>query len=784
MVYGDQNASKIGRFIGRLFRWAILLFFLGVIGSGIFLFGLYKYFSEDLPQISSLKDYRPPVISTVYSDDNRVIAEFFKERRIVIPYPEIPEMLVNAFIAAEDSRFFEHKGVDLVSIIRAAIKNVEAGTVVQGGSTITQQVTKSFLLSPEKKFSRKIKEAILAYRIDNAFSKEEILFLYLNQIYLGHGAYGVAAAAENYFGKSVRELSLAECTILAGLPQAPSRYSPYKHLDRAKERQRYVLKRMIEEGYITQTDADEAFSTPLEIRSRQNLYLETAPYYTEYIRQYIENQYGADALYREGLKIYTAVNIEMQEAAQKAVDRGLRALDKRHSGYRGPVDHLAPGDVPGFLKALSETDGTDALNRGDIVKGVVSGISEEKKGIIVETGTGTGIIPFNSLSWALRGQKDGRTAKLFTPGDVVWVRSGEKGALQESRELRLEQAPQAQSALLCIEAGTGFVKAMVGGSDFKKSQFNRAVQSKRQPGSAFKPIIYAAALDKGYTPASQISDNVFVYRDRNITWKPQNYDRKIHGKNSLRTALAHSRNLSTINLLDKIGVDYAINYARKLGIESDLSRNLSIALGSSGVSLLELVTAYSVFANQGYRVDPIFITGILDRDGREVEGINFDSEPVIDSATAYLMTSLMESVVKEGTGKNVLALNRPVAGKTGTTNNLNDAWFMGYTAEYIAGVWVGHDQEQSLGPKETGGRAASPIWLDFMQTVHEGRPVKDFTVPNGVVFSRIDAETGLLPVPGTARTRFECFKEGTVPTRYSRRADAVTEKEQFFKMDM
>jgi len=786
MVYGDQNASKIGSFIGRLFRWGILLFFLGVIGSGIFLFGLYKYFSEDLPQISSLKDYRPPIVSTVYSDDNRVIAEFFKERRIVIPYPEIPEILVNAFIAAEDSRFFEHEGVDLVSIIRAAIKNVEAGTVVQGGSTITQQVTKSFLLSPEKKFSRKIKEAILAYRIDNAFSKEDILFLYLNQIYLGHGAYGVAAAAENYFGKSVQELSLAECAILAGLPQAPSRYSPYKYLNRAKERQHYVLKRMVEEGYITQTNADEAFAAPLDIRARQNLYLETAPYYTEYIRQYVENKYGVDALYREGLKIYTAVNIEMQEFARKAVDRGLRAHDKRHSGYRGPIDHLAPATISGFLKTLAEAkiDGADALNRGDVVKGVVTDISNEKKEIIVETVAGIGRIPFDSLSWALRGQKSKRVGKLLTPGDVVWVRSAKKDALQESRELWLEQPPQAQSALLCIEAGTGCVKAMVGGSDFKRSQFNRAIQSKRQPGSAFKPIIYAAALDKGYTPASQISDNVFIYRDQNITWKPKNYDRKIHGKNLLRTALAHSRNLSTINLLDNIGVDYTIKYARKLGIESDLSRNLSIALGSSGVSLLELVTAYTVFANQGDRVAPIFITSILDRDGREVEGINIDSEPVIDSTTAYLMTSLMESVVKEGTAKNILALNRPVAGKTGTTNNLNDAWFMGYTAEYITGVWVGHDQEKSLGPKETGGRAASPIWLDFMQAIHEGRPVKDFTVPDGIVFSKIDAETGLLPVPGTVRTRFECFKEGTVPTQYSRRSDAVTDKEQFFKMDM
>jgi penicillin-binding protein 1A len=388
------------------------------------------------------------------------------------------------------------------------------------------------------------------------------------------------------------------------------------------------------------------------------------------------------------------------------------------------------------------------------------------------------------MKWALRNVRGKRESELLSRGDVIWVRPAENTTADGERELRLEQTPEAQAALICLEAGTGYVKAIVGGRDFKESQFNRAIQSKRQPGSAFKPIIYSAALDKGYTPASMISDNVFIYKDENMTWKPKNYDKKIYGSNLLRTALAHSRNLSTINLLDRIGVGYVINYSKKLGITSDLSRNLSIALGSSGVSLLELVTAYSVFANEGYRIAPVFITGIKDRHGGELEGLNIDAEQVIDKETAYLMTNLMESVVKEGTGKNVLALNRPVAGKTGTTNNLNDAWFMGYTTEYIAGAWVGYDQERSLGPKETGGRAASPIWLDFMQTIHVGIPVKDFEVPEGIVFSKIDSDTGLLPSPGTRNVRFECFREGTAPTRYSKKAEAVTENEQFFKMDM
>lgn len=782
MAHGYPKPSSFGRFIGRMIRLGIFLFLLGLISSGILLVGLYKYFSEDLPQISSLADYRPPIISTVYSDDSRVIAEFFKERRIITPFAEIPNVLVEAFIAAEDSRFFEHEGVDLLSIIRAAIKNFEAGTVVQGGSTITQQVTKSFLLSPEKKFSRKIKEAILAYRIDSAFSKEDILFLYLNQIYLGNGAYGVAAAAENYFGKPVQDLTLAECAMLAGLPQAPSRYSPYKHFHRAKERQRYVLKRMTEEGYINQEEADKAFAEPLKIRTRQNLYLETVPYYTEYIRQYVENKYGKDALYQDGLKIYTAVNIEMQEAARAAVDQGLRDLDKRHFGYRGPIERLSPQAIPDYARKLSKTADTNA--RDEVIKGVVTEVSTAKGGVFVQTTNGKGRIPFGTMKWALRKTRVKRESQLLSRGDVIWVRPVQGSPPGGERELRLEQSPETQGALLCVEAGTGYVKAIVGGRDFKESQFNRAIQSKRQPGSAFKPIIYAAALDKGYTPASMISDNVFIYKDENMTWKPKNYDKKIYGDNLLRTALAHSRNLSTINLLDRIGVGYVINYAKKLGITSDLSRNLSIALGSSGVSLLELVTAYSVFANQGYRIAPVFITGIKDRYGAELEGLNIDVEQVIDRETAYLMTNLMESVVKEGTGKTVLALNRPAAGKTGTTDNLNDAWFLGYTTDYVSGVWVGYDQERSLGPKETGGKAASPIWLDFMQTIHADRPVKDFEVPEGIVFSKIDADTGLLPSPGSRNVRFECFREGTAPTRYSKKAEVVTEKEDFFKLDM
>jgi len=774
--------------LSRLFFWGAILTLMGIACAAFTLLVLYAHYNADLPQISSLKDYRPPIVTTIYSDDGRVIAELFKERRIVTPLKDVPKTLIQAFISAEDSRFFEHPGVDMLSILRAAVRNVEAGAMVQGGSTITQQVTKSFLLSPEKTFRRKIREAILAYRIDRSFSKEDILYLYLNQIYLGHGAYGVGAAADNYFGKSVQELNIAECALLAGMPQAPSRSSPFHHFDKARERQKYVLTRMAEEGYITQQQADEAFATPLKIQKRQNIYLEQVPDYTEHIRRYLVERYGEDRVLTDGLQVHTAVNIEMQKAAKQAVLKGLRDLDKRHHAYRGAVRHLAEVEAEPFRQTLAAAWEASPPDAGDIVQGVVTRVDAETKEVGVRLGGGEGAIPFSALDWAIRKTKGkaaaDRIAKILSPGDVVQVALKSRKDASGQWDLSLEQDPMAQSALLCLEAGTGYAKAMVGGRDFRENQFNRAVQSRRQPGSAFKPLIYAAALDKGYTPASEIVDNVFIYTGGNTTWKPKNYDRKFQGRILLRKALAESRNLSTINLLNEIGVDYVADYVKKLGVTSEISRNLSTALGSSGVSLLELSAAYSVFANNGNLVQPVFVTRILDRDGKELETAAVVSEPAIDARTAYLMTSLLQSVITEGTGKQALALNRPAAGKTGTTNNLNDAWFMGYTADFIAGVWVGYDEEQSLGGGESGARAALPTWLDFMQAIHADRPVKGFSPPPGIVYSKIDADTGLLPVSESRHTIFECFKEGTVPQRYSRSASSVVDPDQFYKADM
>jgi len=787
-------------FFKSLVLWSFLLGLLVVIcGAGAGLV-LYYSISKDLPKITSLADYHPSIITTVYADDNRKIAEFFKERRIVVPLKDMPRTLIDAFVAAEDSRFYKHQGIDFISIVRAFFKNLEAGTIVQGGSTITQQVTKSFLLTPERSYKRKLKEAILAYRIDKAFSKEDILYLYLNQIYLGHGAYGVQAASENYFGKSVKDLNLAECAILAGLPQAPSKYSPFRYPERAKQRQIYVLNRMVDEAYITNIQATEAINTKLDIKPRRNLYIEEVPFYTEHVRRYLEKKYGKEALYTQGLQVYTAVNLAMQKIAREEIQKGLFELDKRE-GYRGPLEQIKPAEIETYCQKLQIELDQQPLAEGATVKGVVVAVDDRKKLVTVRLGSSQGTIALEDMIWARKPDPEvayynvrlKQPSQALAVGDVIWVKVKGKQKDQDNWMLALEQMPIAQSALLSIEAGTGLVKAMIGGRDFRQTQFNRAIQSRRQPGSAFKPLIYAAALDKKsddpkkiYTPATIIIDSAIVYTDeeRDFTWKPRNYKETFYGPTLLRNALAKSRNLVTIKILQDIGVDYAIDYATKLGIESNLSRDLSIALGSSGISLLELLKAYSVFANEGYLVEPVFVLKVVDRNGNVLEEVAPERTKVIEKNTAYIMTSLLEGVVQHGTGRRIKALKRPAAGKTGTTNNLFDAWFVGYTPEYITGVWVGLDEEAPMGHGETGSRAASPIWLGFMQRVLEGKPVRVFKAPEGVEFAKIDADTGLLPVPESKNVVFECFKEGTVPTEYTKRPDEARETADLFKKDL
>jgi penicillin-binding protein 1A len=766
----QKPQQSLPRIIVKTVFWSgSFAIFAGIVATILF----YFYINEDLPKISKLSDYRPPVITTVYADDNRKIGEFYKERRIVIPISRIPQIVKEAFIAAEDSRFYSHPGIDIIGIFRALLKNIEAGGVVQGGSTITQQVTKSFLLTPERSYSRKIKEAILAYRISQAFSKDEILFLYLNQIYLGHGAYGIEAASENYFGKPVTDLNIAECALLAGLPQAPSKYSPFRYPDRAKQRQIYVLTRMAAEGYITEAQAAAAIQQPMDIKPRKNWYIEEVPFYTEHVRRYVESKYGPDVLYSSGLSIYTAVNIEMQKAAQEELVIGLGALDKRQ-GYRGPTRHIKPEEIESFCGAVQEEFKETPIKPGITVTGVVVSVNESDQSASVRIGNTLGFIRFADMKWAKKSipnrsqQEVGlkRQPTILGVGDVVLIKVMDKPKEGDRWSLSLEQTPKVQGALLCLEAGTGQVKVMVGGRDFRDSQFNRAVQSRRQPGSSFKPVIYAAAIDKGYTPATVMIDSPIAFMDDegDSVWKPQNYDRKYSGQILLRNALEKSVNVVTIKILQDIGVDYAIGYAKKLGITSNIERNLSIALGSSGVSLLELVRAYSVFVNTGDLIQPVFITRISAQNGNVLEEAIPEKAQVIEKSTAFIMTSLLESVVKNGTGRKARELNRPAAGKTGTTNNLNDAWFMGYTPEYITGVWVGFDEEGTLGKGETGGAAACPIWVGYMKRALANKPVQVFPVPEGIVYAKIDAATGRLAGPATQNVLLECFKEGTLPT--------------------
>jgi len=794
-VIKQRGKKKERNILLTAFKWMIILFilfsFLGCAG----LAGLYYYVSQDLPRINSLADYQPATVTSVYSDDGRKIGEFYEERRIVIPLSEMPANLINAFVAAEDSRFREHPGIDIVSIFRAFIKNAKAGTIVQGGSTITQQVTKSFLLTPERTYKRKLKEAILAYRIEKKFSKDDILYLYLNQIYLGHGAYGVEAASENYFGKHTKDLNLSECSMLAGLPQAPSRYSPFRFPDRAKQRQIYVLNRMKEDGKITNIDATEAMDVKLDIKPRKNWFIERVPCYTEHVRRYIEKNHGKDALYRQGLKIHTAVNIELQKIGRRAVNKGLTDLDRR-TGFRGPLENIHTKEIDGFCKRVAEQIGSKPIEKGNNYKGVVLEVDDANKLTRIRVGDFHGIIKLETMTWARKPNIDvayyesklRKPSKALSPGDVILVQllndtlnNDQEGTPE--MEFSLAQEPVVQSALLSIEAETGHVKAMIGGRDYRNSQFNRAYQSRRQPGSAFKPIIYAAALDKGYTAASVIIDSPVVYEDteRDFVWKPRNYKEKFFGPTLFRLALVKSRNIVTVKILQDIGIDYVSGYAKKLGIHSPISKDLSIALGSSGLSLLEIVNAYSVFSNLGYAIEPVFITKIYDRDGKLLETSKLIRKKVIDMSTAYIITNIMESVVKSGTGWRIKALKRPVAGKTGTTNNLFDAWFLGYTPRYTTGVWVGLDQEAPMGKGETGSRAASPIWLDFMKNTLEGKPARTFNVPEGIVFAKIDAETGLLPIEESEKTLFECFKEGTVPKEYTPRPDTASDADELFK---
>ncbi len=729
-----------------LLRWLALALLTVMVGSlvaaGLVLVVFYIELDRSLPSIQSLKNYHPPLVSSVYAKDGSLIGEFYNERRYLVPLREVPQPVVKAFLASEDVRFYEHGGVDLLGILRASLKNLEAGEIVQGGSTITQQVVKSLLLSPEKTYMRKLKEALLAYRIDHALSKDEILYLYLNQIYFGAGAYGVEAAARTYFDKHVTDLSLAQGAMLAGLPKAPSRFSPTQNFSVAKDRQEYVLKRMAEVGFITSEEARKALAEQLHFAKPRHWTLKELNSFTEEVRRQVEARYGRDGLYKEGFSIYTTMDVRAQEIARKALDIGLRELDKRHSRYRGIHLNVPREDWPNTLKILAERN--RELTQGLVTAALVTAYDDKTRVCQLQFGNGVGKLPPSGWGWTQISDK--RAARMFRAGDVIRVRLDK---LQDDKSWLtvLEQDPGMEGAFLAMVPETGRVLCMVGGRDFEKSQFNRTTQAIRQPGSAFKPVIYAAALDKGFTEASMLIDSPLVLDDHSLKgpWKPANYDQQFWGPILLRKALIHSRNVVTVKLLSQIGVNYAISYARQLGIKSPLAPTLALALGASGVTLEELLTAYSPFVNQGDRVEPYLIEKILDRKGRLVEERQVARERVISPQTAYIVTHLLQGVIEEGTGQKAKELGKPAGGKTGTTNEMKDAWFIGYTPSTLAGVWVGYDDHTlSLGKGETGGRAACPIWLYFMKEWLKNEPAEVFPIPPGVVFARINSGSGMV----------------------------------------
>ena len=714
---------------------------------GIVALAIWRELTIDLPTVTELLDYRPPTATTVLADDGTPIGEFFLERRYLVPMTDVPERVRLAFLAAEDAEFYQHRGIDPMGIARAVVANVRQGEIVQGASTITQQVVKQLLLTAERSFERKGKELILAVELESKLTKDEIFYLYLNHIYFGAGCYGIAAAARQFFDVEPAGLSIAQAAYLAGLPQAPSRYDPNRNPEAARARQRYVLDRMLAAGFIDASEYRAARTEPITIANRKPIFWDVAPWYAEHVRTLLEQEYGS-AFATLGLQVHTPLDLRLQHIADEELTEGLRTIE-RQLGRRRTVRHLVAAEIDEFLERQRASRPRQGPQQAVVT-------AATKDGFRIRTPWESGIVPRKSA---------GAQSAAFRAGDVVSVvpvSLGDDGVMR----FALDTKPQIEGALVAIDPATGEVKALVGGVDFRRSQFNRAVQARRQPGSAFKPFIYAAALDHGYTAATVVTDAPISLPDgRRGSWTPKNFGDRYLGAVPLRTALIKSLNTVSVRLAIHVGIDPLRAYLRSFGFPTDFPRHLSLALGSSEVTLLDLTRAYGVFATLGSRFEPLFITSVDDPSGRAVDfpGSHPRFERVVHPATAFVMTDMLRGVVESGTATAAKKLERPAAGKTGTTNESMDAWFVGFTPELLVGVWVGFDAERSLGSL-TGGRAATPIWTSFMQRALEGRPVRDFVPPEDVRLVKIDVQTGLLAVPGRS-SRMEAFVAGSEPTR-------------------
>ncbi len=846
---------------GRLLLAALAVTLLGGFGGG----ALFLGWTRDLPAFDTLKDYHPLVATRVFGSDGSEVFEFARERRTVIPFDQIPEVMKRAVLASEDAHFYEHQGVNYWAIARCALKGALGGRAC-GGSTITQQVVKTFLLSSERRISRKVKEIVLAKRLEQNLNKDEILYLYLNQIYFGHRRYGVEEASRFYFGKGVKDLTVGEAAMIAGLVQSPERLSPVKHPVAAKERQKYVLRRMEEEKFITPRLAAAEAARPIKVVPRG----EDPPgaWYADAVRKYLDQKYGAERVETDGLDVTVAMDPKMQKAAEDALEAQLRAVDKRQ-GWRGAPIHLDPRQLGAAekswrerLKAVEPRPGevlvwdlakasADELEPGaegkkldlrraarvrplaadGLYTALVARVNDKQA--LIDLGNASGTLSLSDVSWARKYNPTSGTAAprrmgdVLKPGDLVLVRVlGGKGAspvdlARQGRPLplALEQTPRVQGALVAIDPATRGVRALVGGYDFALSQFNRAIQARRQPGSAFKPFVWGAAVEsRKYTPATLVYDTPDVYRDpwTGKEWKPQNFERdEYDGPLLLKAALAHSKNTVAAKLVDTLGVDAVTAFARRAGVTSDLPKNLTLALGTGEVLPIELVNAYATIASGGYRAEPLLILRVRDRKGQVLEEHAPNAPPAreaaaqvavaspeatpaavpvpntpapapsptpaaaaqpapaqvpdsgMEPAVAYVLTSMMRDVVEYGTGAAAKALGRPAAAKTGTAQEHRDAWFVGFTSDLVAGVWVGFDSHDPLGPRETGAGAALPAWVAFMRQA--ATRAGEFPVPSGVTFARVDLKSGLLARDGAdpATTAVVPFVAGTVPAQVS-----------------
>ncbi|MBI2373904.1 MAG: PBP1A family penicillin-binding protein [Deltaproteobacteria bacterium] len=815
--------------IGQLLRWGVLFATAATFAGGLAGIVAYVSLAEDVPNIVTLADYRPPLTTRIYGQEGQLIGEVYREKRDFVPYDRMPKILIQGVLASEDDRFFVHTGLDYWGIVRAAFANVRAMRVVQGGSTITQQVAKALLIEAEgygsgtaKKLKRKVKEAILARRLERKLSKADILALYLNQIFFGNQAYGVEAAAQNYFRKHVEDLTVAEAALLAGLPQAPSSYSPISHPEEARQRREYVLKRMAEVGFITASEAEEARTTAIPIYRAANVSKEVTPFFTEHVRRLLVDRYGEKVVLEGGLTVMTSVDVERYRAAEDAAYEKLRMVDKRQ-GYQGPLKHLETAEeiekfLAAYEKELERIDRKAKLEDRELYVGVVTKVDRTAQLMELRIGPHKAVLPLAAMRWARAPNPAAffdssllnELPKSFKNGDVLLVRtttlervkksdlagSYVKNVPANALLVALEQEPKLETALMSVDVDSGYVLAMLGGYSFDRSEFNRAIQSCRQPGSSFKPIVYGAAVELlAWSPSTLVLDAPLTFDDPDAQrrWKPQNFSEKFLGEVTVRTAVQNSMNIPAVRTAMAVGLDDLVGnpekgkdgWARRLGIKTKLPKELGVALGQGCVNMNELTEAYRLFAGGGARTDQVFITRVVDRDGKVLEDNGFykdawaavglraeralrlafqPPEQIIEPETAFIVTRLLRNVVTGGTGTSAQAVGSPVAGKTGTTNDSFDAWFVGFNTDIVTAAWVGYDDYVvPMGRYEQGGRAALPVWVAYMKKAIR-RPTKEFDAPAGIEWIRIDPKTGLRAGPSTGAGVIEAYKRGNEPS--------------------